>query len=53
MSEGHFGGHAESGFAGSSGGSTWRERRQKRREDQEHELAEEQCGLGEGSYQTL
>ena len=49
MSEGHSRGHAESGSAG----STWRERRQKRREDQERELVEEQFGLGEGSYQTL
>ena len=53
MSERHSGGHAKSGSAGSSRGSTWRERRQKRREDQERELAEEQFGLGEGSYQTL
>ena len=53
MSEGHSRGHAESGFAGSSRGPTWRERRQKRREDREHEWAEEQSGLGEGSYQTL
>ena len=53
MSEGHSGGHAESGFVGSSRGSIWRERRQKRHEDREHERAEEQFGLGEGSYQTL
>ena len=53
MFEGHPEGRAESGFAGSSRGSTWRERRQKRREDWERKLAEEQSGLGEGSYQTL
>ena len=29
MSEGHSEGRAESGFAGSSQGSTWREQRQK------------------------
>ena len=50
MSERHSGGHAESGSVGSSRGSTWQERRQKRREDRERELAEEQFGLGEGSY---
>ena len=53
MSEGYFGGHAESGSAGSSRGSTWQERRQKRHEDRERERAEEQSGLREGSYQTL
>ena len=53
MSEEHSRGHVESGSAGSSRGSTWRERSQKRREDQEGELAEEQSGLVEGSYQTL
>ena len=53
MSEGYFGGHVESGSAGSSRGSTWQERRQKRHEDRERERAEEQSGLREGSYQTL
>ena len=53
MFEEHFGGHAECKSAGSSRGSTWRERRQKRHEDQERELAKGQFGLGEGSYQTL
>ena len=53
MSEEHFRGHAECKSAGSSRGSTWRERRQKRHEDQERELAKGQSGLGEGSYQTL
>ena len=48
MSEGHFGGHAESESVGSSRGSTWQERRQKRREDREREMVEEQFGLGEG-----
>ena len=52
MSERHLGGHAESGSVGSSRGSTWRERRHKRREDRECEQEEEQSGLGEGSYQT-
>ena len=42
-------GSAESGLVGSSRRSTWRERRQKRREDRESEHKEEQSGLGEGS----
>nr|XP_023890961.1 uncharacterized protein LOC112003025 [Quercus suber] len=46
------GGNAESDSAGSSRGSTWRERRQKRREDPAYEPPEERSGLGEGSYQT-
>ncbi|XP_065633653.1 uncharacterized protein LOC136069269 [Quercus suber] len=45
-------GGAESDSAGSSRGSTWRERRQKSREDPVYELQEERSGLGEGSYQT-
>ena len=53
MFEGNSGGHAESGSVGSSLGSTWWERRQKRREDREFEQMEEQSGLREGSYQTL
>ena len=53
MSEGHSGGHAESGSTGFSRGSTWWEWRQKRRENRERERAEEQSGLGKGSYQTL
>ena len=48
MSEGWFGSYAKSGF----GGSTWRERRQKRREDREYEQEEKQSDLGEESYQT-
>ena len=42
----------ESGFEGSSRGSTWRERRHKRHEDRDCEWEEERSGLGEGSYQT-
>ena len=52
MSEGSSGGHAESGSIGSSRGSTWRERRQKRHEDRERLRGEEETGLGEGSDQT-
>ena len=52
MSEGHSGGHAESGSVGSSWGSTWREWRHKSREDRERERKEEQSGLGAGLYQT-
>ena len=52
ISKEHSGGHAESGFARSSRGSTWQERRKKRREDQERELVEEQSGLREGSGAT-
>nr|XP_023886036.1 uncharacterized protein LOC111998166 [Quercus suber] len=46
------GSNAESGLAGSSRGFTWREQRQKRREDPVYEQLEERSGLGEGSYQT-
>ena len=53
ISEGYSGGHAESGSAGSSQGSIWREQGQKRHEDRERERVEEQSGLEEGSYQTL
>ena len=52
MSERHSGRHVESGFIGSSRGSNWRERRQKEREDREHDQREEMSGTGEGSYQT-
>jgi len=52
MSEGRSGGHAKSGSIGSSRGSTWQERRQKRREDRERLRGEEESGLGEGSNQT-
>ena len=52
MSEGSSGGHAESGSIGSSRGSTWRERRQKRHEDRERLRGEEETGLREGSDQT-
>ena len=49
MSRGQSGSYAESDFGRSSWGSTWRERRQKRREDKEYK--EGQSGLGEGSFQ--
>ena len=52
MSEGHSGGQAESGSIGSSRGSTWRERRQKKCEDRERVRGEEESSLGEGSDQT-
>jgi len=52
MSEGRSGGHAKSGSIGSSRGSTWRERRQKRHEVWERLRGEEESGLGEGSNQT-
>ena len=52
MSERHSGGRAESGSVGSSRGSTWRERRQKRCKDRERLRGEEESGLGEGSDQT-
>ena len=52
MSERRLKGSAESGSVGSSRGSTWRERRQKRHEDRECEHREEESGLGEGLYQT-
>ena len=52
MSEGRSGGHAQSDSVGSSRGSTWRERRQKRRENRERLRGEEESGLGEGSDQT-
>ena len=45
-------GSTKSGSVGSSQGSTWRERRQKRHEDRKREYEEEQSGLREGSYQT-
>ena len=52
MSEKCSGGRAPSSSIGSSRGSTWKERRQKRREDREHPRGEERSGLGEGSDQT-
>ena len=52
MSEGHPGDRAKSGSVGSSLDSTWRERRQKRREDRERGCGEEESGLREGSDQT-
>ena len=52
MSEGRSGGRAQSGSVGSSRGSTWRERRQKGREDRKRLQGEEESGLGEGSDQT-
>ena len=41
MSERQSGSYAENGFGRSSQGSTWREKRQKRREDREYEQGEE------------
>ena len=52
MSERRSGDQAENGSIGSSRGSTWRERRQKRHEDREHVRGEEEFGLGKGSDQT-
>ncbi|XP_050249159.1 uncharacterized protein LOC126696465 [Quercus robur] len=52
MSEERSGGRAPSSSIGSSRGSTWRERRQKRQEDTEHPRGEERSGLGEGLDQT-
>ena len=52
MSEGRNGGRAQSGSIGSSRGFTWRERREKGREDKERLRGEEESGLGEGSNQT-
>ena len=52
MSEGWSGSYAKSGSGRPSQGSTWRERRQKRCEDRQHEQEEEQFNLGEGLYQT-
>ena len=52
MSKGRSGGQSESGSIGSSRGSTWRERRQKKCEDRERVRGEEESSLGEGSDQT-
>lgn len=52
MSERWSEGSAKSGSVGSSRGSIWRKRRQKRHEDKEHEHGKKRSGLGEGSYQT-
>ena len=52
MSDERLGGLAQSGSIGSSRGSTWRERREKGREDKERLRGEEESGLGEGSNQT-
>ena len=52
MFEGRSGGQAESGFVRSSRDSTWLERRQKKREDREHERRGDKSGLREGSDQT-
>ena len=51
MSRGQSGSYVESGSRRSSRGSTWRERRQKRREDGEYK-EQGQSGLREGSFQT-
>ena len=50
MFKGQLRSYAKSGSGRSLRGSTWRERRQKRHEDREHE-EEGQSGLGEGSFQ--
>ena len=49
MSEERSGGQAKSGSIGSSRGSMWQERRQKRHEDREHLRGEDESSLGEGS----
>ena len=51
MSERRSTSYTENAFGGSSWGSTWRERRQKRCEDKEYK-EQGQSGLGEGSFQT-
>ena len=52
MFEERSGGRVPSSSIGSSRGSTWREKRQKWREDREHPRGEERPRLGEGSAQT-
>ena len=52
MSERHLGDHVETESVGSSRGSSWRERRQKEREDREYDQRKEMSDIGEGSYQT-
>ena len=52
MSERHLGDHAGTGSVGSSRGSSWRERRQKEREDRRHDQLEVMSGTGKGLYQT-
>ena len=52
MFKGRSGGQVESESIGSSWGSTWWERRQKRHKDRERVRGEEESGLGEGSDQT-
>ena len=52
MFERHLGSYVENASGGSSRGSTWRERRHKRREDKDREQKGERSGLREGSYQT-
>ena len=52
MSKNHSGDHAGTGSVGSFRGSSWRERRQKEREDRGHDQLEEMSSMGEGSYQT-
>ena len=47
-SERRSGSHAESGFVGSFRGSTWREQRHKRREDNGREQEEERSGFVKG-----
>ena len=48
MSEGHTGGQAESGSTGSSRGSSWRGRRQKRCEDRERVQAKKNLAWERG-----
>ena len=52
MFERHSGDHVGTGSEGSSRGSSWRERRQKEREDRRHDQLEVMSSMGEGSYQT-
>ena len=52
MSEGQLGSYAKSGLGGSSRGSSWRERRQKRHEDRRYEQEGEHSGPREGPFQT-
>ena len=52
MSKNHSGDHAGTGFVRSFRGSSWRERRQKEREDRGDDQLEEMSSTREGSYQT-
>ena len=52
MSGRHSGSYAKSGSRGSSRGSSWREMRYKRDEDQRYKQEEEHFGPGERSFQA-